>query len=86
MKDPRKLLNSIVNLISKDIKEIKKSVGKLEAGYAGDLVKYSKALLEIISDQDHTKDIEKEKLAKMSSQELKALATKVLTKKDNENQ
>lgn len=82
MKDPRKLLDGIIALIERDITEIKKIPGRIDPDGSLALVRYSKALLDMIGDKEEVEEkiIEKEKdeLDKITPEELKALAAKIL--------
>ena len=80
MIDPRIALDEIVALISRDIAAIKESPGKLDHQDALDLVRYSGALLDVINRIDIEKKEEKDKLSKLTGDELRAKVQEILNK------
>ena len=78
--NPRELLNDVLNLISKDIDEIKKQSdsGKLESEVSATLVRYSDALLKIVKDSDAQEDAERSRLSSLSNAELKEKAAEYM--------
>lgn len=81
--NPRKLLDEVLILISRDIEEIDKlgAAGKLDSDTANCLTRYSDALLKIVKDSDNRADEERAKLANLSTDELKSIAKKYLENK-----
>lgn len=79
--NPRELLEQVLNLMSKDIDEIEKMSGKLDGEVSASLVRYSDALLKIVKDADNQKEVEREKLSTMSTEELARKAKEYLERK-----
>lgn len=82
MRDPRAILDDIIERIDLDIKELKETPGKLSSESALDLVRYSKAILDIVNDQDEVVKNKRATLSKMSTEELVALAKATVFKKE----
>lgn len=72
--NPRELLEQVLGLIEQDVEEISKIEGKFDGDVAATLVRYSDALLKITKDSDGQADAEREKLANLSTAELKEKA------------
>lgn len=72
--NPRELLDQVLGLIQQDVEEISKIEGQFEGEVAATLVRYSDALLKITRDKDSQDDAEREKLANLSTAELKEKA------------
>lgn len=82
MKEPREILNEIIERIAIDVKELTDTPGKLPSEHALDLVRYSKAILDIVNDQDEILKRKRSVYDRMSIDELKALATDIVTPKE----
>lgn len=80
MIDPRDLLDEIVGLIKRDVEAIKNAPGKLSHQEALDLVRYSGAILDIVVRKDLDRETEQKKLSKLSNEDLRREAAKVLEK------
>jgi hypothetical protein len=76
--NPRELLNKVLELIARDIAQIDKLSGKLDHDVALDLVRYSSALLDAVKRLDSDDDDERKRLSKLSTEELKEKARRVL--------
>lgn len=72
--NPRELLEEVLQLIERDVEEISKLEGRLDGDVAATLVRYSDALLKITKDKDGQDDQEREKLANLTTAELKEKA------------
>jgi len=79
--NPRELMESVLELIAKDIAHIEKlSPEKLSGEVSSCLVRYSDALLKIVKDHDTQRDEEKGKLSKMTNAELAKAAEELIKK------
>jgi hypothetical protein len=78
--DANSLLERVVSLIETDIGHIAKKLkrGKLDHDSASDLTKYSNALLALTDTIEAKDKQEKNKLAKMSTEELARLAKDII--------
>lgn len=76
------MLNSVLKLINKDVKEIERLSykGKLPRGEAITLVKYSEALLKIVKDIDNQEASEQQRMANMTDEELAEKAKQYMDK------
>lgn len=84
MKDPRKLLNDVIDIIDKDINHVKLMEGaKLDSDTCLDLNRFAKTLLEIIQHQDADTKKAKEGKAALSDKDLEEAASRILGKKIN---
>lgn len=82
MKDPRKLLNDVIDIIDKDINHVKLMEGtKLTSDTCLDLTRFVKTLLEIIEHQDSDTKKAKEGKAALSDKDLAEAAARILGKK-----
>lgn len=81
--NPRDLLKRVIDIIERDVSEIENlsDEGKLDPNSAMDLTRYSKALLDIISDADELRKKQRKALADLSDEDLEALAEKALAEK-----
>lgn len=80
-KPARTLLNDVVQIIARDIEEIEKNEGEVDADMAQRLVKYTDALLKVVKEEEDRLEDERAEVAKMSNEELAALAAKLSEKK-----
>jgi hypothetical protein len=71
-------LDQVLTLIERDIQQIKKLSGKLDHDVALDLTRYSSALLDTVKRLDSDDDDERKRLSKLTTEELKEKARKVL--------
>lgn len=68
--DAQELLNQTLELIKRDIKEIKKMNGKLDHDTAQDLVRYANLLDDLIKQKKTEEEKNKKKLSSMTTEEL----------------
>lgn len=79
-KEPRSLLNKIIKLIDKDIAVLEEAKGKLKPVDALTLSRYSTTLINIINDLEEAKARDKDKVKKLSNEELEAIAKDLMEK------
>lgn len=76
--NPRELLEQVLGLIERDVEHIETMQGKLDGEVAATLVRYSDALLKITKDSDGQAEAERDKLANLSTAELKEKARRFI--------
>lgn len=77
----RALLEDVVQIIARDIKEIESKETNVDADMAGRLVKYVDALRKVVQDEEARFESEREAVARLTDEELAALAKQLTEKK-----
>lgn len=83
MRDVSSLLDKVIDLVEGDVDEIEKLSrnGKLDHGTSQDLCRYSSTLLDLNQTLEERERAEKNKVARMSTEELEKKARELLEKR-----